>query len=68
MITLYTFGRYFGVPDPSPFVIKAMLLLKFAGLPFHKDESSLRVNRVHDYIAAVRKGIARVSQGETTLH
>ncbi len=34
MITLYTFGPYFGLPDPSPFVIKAMLLLKFAGLNY----------------------------------
>jgi glutathione S-transferase len=34
MITLYSFGPYFGLPDASPFVIKAMLLLKFAGLPF----------------------------------
>ena len=64
MITLYTFGRYFGLPDPSPFVMKAMLLLKFAGLPFHKDESSLKVNRVHDYIAAVRKGFARAPKGK----
>lgn len=36
MITLYTFGHHFGVPDPSPFVMKAMLLLKFAGLPFEE--------------------------------
>src|SRR5262245_52722120 len=36
MITLYTFGPYFGLPDTSPFVIKAMLLLKFAGLPFEE--------------------------------
>jgi glutathione S-transferase len=34
MITLYTFGPYFGLPDASPFVIKAMLLLKFAGLEY----------------------------------
>jgi hypothetical protein len=27
MITLHTFGPYFGLPDASPFVIKAMLLL-----------------------------------------
>ena len=32
MVTLYTFGPYFGLPDGSPFVVKAMLLLKFAGL------------------------------------
>jgi glutathione S-transferase len=37
MITLYTFGPYFGLPDASPFVIKAMLLLKFAGLEYSED-------------------------------
>lgn len=37
MITLYTFGPYFGLPDGSPFVTKAMLLLKFAGLAFTED-------------------------------
>jgi glutathione S-transferase len=37
MITLYTFGPYFGLPDGSPLVIKAMLLLKFAGLPYKED-------------------------------
>lgn len=37
MITLYTFGPYFGLPDASPFVVKAMLLLKFAGLEFSED-------------------------------
>jgi glutathione S-transferase len=34
MITLYTFGSYFGLPDPSPFVMKAELLLKISGLPY----------------------------------
>ena len=35
MITLYTFGPAFGLPDPSPFVMKAQMLLKIAkaGLP-----------------------------------
>jgi len=37
MITLYTFGPYFGLPDASPFVTKAMLLLKFAGLSYSED-------------------------------
>jgi glutathione S-transferase len=32
MITLYTFGPYFGLPDG-----KAMLLLKFAGLEYSED-------------------------------
>ena len=38
MITLYTFGPAFGLPDPSPFVMKAQMLLKIAKLEF--DEST----------------------------
>ena len=34
MITLYKFGPAFGLPDPSPFVTKADMLLKLAGLDF----------------------------------
>jgi glutathione S-transferase len=34
MITLYTFGAAFGLPDVSPFVIKAHVLLKMAGQPY----------------------------------
>src|SRR3954468_22806172 len=34
MITLYTFGSFFGLPDPSPFVMKAEMLLKLAGLKY----------------------------------
>lgn len=35
MITLYTAGRLFpGLPDPSPFVSKAEILLKMSGLPY----------------------------------
>jgi glutathione S-transferase len=37
LITLYTFGPYFGLPDGSPFVMKAMLLLKIAGLDYRED-------------------------------
>jgi glutathione S-transferase len=37
MITLYTFGPYFGLPDPSPFVMKAEVLLKMADLPYRTD-------------------------------
>jgi glutathione S-transferase len=42
MITLYTFGPAFGLPDPSPFVTKAHMLLKLAGLPYRTDESGFR--------------------------
>lgn len=34
MITLHTFGEAFGLPDASPFVIKAHLLLKLSGQPY----------------------------------
>ena len=34
MIVLHTFGPFMGTPDASPFVMKAMLLLKHAGLPY----------------------------------
>ena len=37
MITLFTFGSGFDLPDPSPFVMKAMLLLKMAGLDFQEN-------------------------------
>jgi glutathione S-transferase len=37
MITLYGFGPAFGLPDPSPFVTKAEVLLKMAGLPYKTD-------------------------------
>jgi glutathione S-transferase len=39
MITLYTFGPYFGLPDPSPFVMKVEVLLRMANLPFKTDRS-----------------------------
>jgi glutathione S-transferase len=34
MITLYTFGPSWGLPDPSPFVMKGEMLLKLAGLKY----------------------------------
>lgn len=34
MRTLYVFGPNFGLPDPSPFCMKAMVLLKMAGLDY----------------------------------
>jgi glutathione S-transferase len=37
MITLYTFGPGFGLPDPSPFVAKAEVLLKLSGLAYRTD-------------------------------
>jgi glutathione S-transferase len=34
MITLYTFGPFWGLPDASPFVMKGEMLLKLSGLPY----------------------------------
>jgi len=42
MITLHTFGSMWGLPDPSPFVTKAEVLLKMSGVPFTAKVSSLR--------------------------
>lgn len=42
MIVLYTFGPAFGLPDASPFVTKADMLLKLAGLPYRSERGSLR--------------------------
>jgi glutathione S-transferase len=48
MITLFTFGPVFGLPDMSPFVTKAHLLLKLAGLTYQID----------------RKGFTRAPKGK----
>jgi glutathione S-transferase len=37
VITLYNFGPAFGLPDPSPFVMKVETLLKMARLPYRTD-------------------------------
>jgi len=42
MITLYTFGPGAGLPDFSPFVMKAEVLLKMAGLPYRTDTTGFR--------------------------
>jgi glutathione S-transferase len=42
MITLFVAGSHFGLPDPSPFVTKAELLLRMAGTPFRTAEASFR--------------------------
>ena len=42
MITLYVFGHAFGLPDPSPFVVKAEVLAKMAGLEYERREGDLR--------------------------
>ncbi|MSP87843.1 MAG: glutathione S-transferase family protein [Alphaproteobacteria bacterium] len=40
MIKLITFRPAYGLPDPSPFVVKAMMLLKMAGLAFEVERTN----------------------------
>jgi len=40
MLTLYGFGPLFGLPDPSPFVLKTLTQFKMANLPFRLERAS----------------------------
>jgi glutathione S-transferase len=40
MITLYGFGSYLGMPDGSPYVMKAEILLRMAGLAYVKNTAA----------------------------
>lgn len=42
MITLYAFGPGFDLPDPSPFVTKAEVLLKMSGVPYRSDTTGFK--------------------------
>jgi glutathione S-transferase len=42
MITLYVAGPHFGLPDPSPFVTKAIILLKMSGVPYRTARADFR--------------------------
>ncbi|HEY2706761.1 MAG TPA: glutathione S-transferase family protein [Caulobacteraceae bacterium] len=39
MITLYGFGPMFGLPDPSPFVLKTLTQFKMGGVPFQLERA-----------------------------
>lgn len=45
MIRLYGFGPGFGQPDLSPFVVKIMILLRMAGIPFEKVDGLANVRK-----------------------
>lgn len=59
MITLYTFGPAFGLPDPSPFVTKAEVLLKMAGLPYRTDTTGFK--------AAPKGKLPYLKDGDVTI-
>jgi glutathione S-transferase len=55
MITLYGFGPLFGLPDPSPFVLKTLTQLKMAGIPFKLERASPQEAPKHK-IPFIREG------------
>jgi glutathione S-transferase len=40
MLTLFGFGPAFGLPDPSPFVMKTQIHLKMAGVPYRFERAA----------------------------
>lgn len=59
MITLHTFGPFFGLPDPSPFVMKGEMLLKLSGLKY---DTSTR-----GYRGAPKGKLPYIREGETVV-
>src|SRR5205809_2440263 len=63
VITLYSFGPGFGLPDPSPFVMKVEILLKMAKLPYrsrseeHTSELQSRLHLVCRLLLEKKKNI-----------
>jgi glutathione S-transferase len=55
MITLYGFGPMFGLPDPSPFVLKTLTQLKMSGLPFRLEQAT-RADAPKGKIPFIRDG------------
>jgi glutathione S-transferase len=59
MITLYSSGPAFGLPDASPFATKTQLLLKIAGVPF--------TTALYDFKKAPKGKIPYIQDGDTLL-
>jgi glutathione S-transferase len=59
MITLYGFGSFFGLPDQSPLVMKTMVQLKMAGLPFEVS--------VTGFLNAPKGKLPYIRDGETMV-
>jgi glutathione S-transferase len=59
MITLYTFGPAWGLPDPSPFVTKAATLLRIAGLAYRTDTKG--------FLKAPRGKLPYILDGDTVI-
>jgi glutathione S-transferase len=64
MITLYKFGPFLGTPDSSPFVIKAMLLLKLAGASY-REVQGIPFKAPHKFLPYIEDG--GVTVADSTL-
>jgi glutathione S-transferase len=64
MLTLFGFGPAFGLPDPSPFVMKSEIHLKMAGVPY-KFERAAPPEAPKGKIPFIKVGAHRV--GDTTF-
>ena len=64
MLTFYGFGPAFGLPDPSPFVMKSEVQLKMAGVPY-KFEHAAPPAAPKGKIPFIRTGAHRV--GDSTF-
>lgn len=64
MLTLYGFGPAFGLPDPSPFVMKSEIQLKMAGVPY-KFERAAPPEAPKGKIPFIKVGAHRV--GDSTF-
>ena len=67
MITLYGFGPMFGLPDPSPFVLKTMTQLKMAGVPF-RFEQARPDQAPKGKIPFIQDGDQRIGDGDCREH
>jgi glutathione S-transferase len=64
MITLYGFGPGFGLPDPSPFVMKSAVQLRMAGVPY-KFEHAMPPAAPKGKIPFIQAGTERI--GDSTF-
>ncbi|MGH6871345.1 MAG: glutathione S-transferase family protein [Rhizomicrobium sp.] len=64
MLTLFGFGPAFGLPDPSPFVMKSEIQLKMAGVPY-KFERGAPLTAPKGKIPYIQAGAHRV--GDSTF-
>ena len=64
MITLIHFRPAFGLPDPSPFVIKTMVLLKLAGQAYQSEIASTPGRGPKGKLPAIRDGAEMIGDSE----